>query len=118
MEKRLPTDSDEEEEKPKNKKSVTFEEPPKVDKSKSKGGEKVVLTKEQKDELSKEKKLNKDINDIKKGKGDEAILAEAARLAEIRRRREEAAKDKEEEDRKLEEARLAAEQAKKTHKKK
>ncbi len=76
------------------------------------------MKKEQKDELAKQKKLNKELNNIKKGKLDEEGELEAARLAEIRRRREEAAKDKEEQEKKLEEARQAVEQAKKSFKKK
>jgi len=81
-------------------------------------GENIVLTKEQKDELAKEKQLNKELTNIRKGKGDEATLAEAARLAEIRRQREEAARDKEEQEKKLEEARNMAKQAEKSLKKK
>lgn len=76
------------------------------------------MSKEQKDEVNKEKRLNKEIAAIKKGKGDEATMAEMARLAEIRRKREEAAKDKAEEDKKLEAARLEAEKAKQTFTKK
>ena len=76
------------------------------------------MSKNQKDELNKEKKLNKELNAIKKGKGDDSMNAEMARLAEIRRKREEAAKDKEEEDKKLEAARLEAEKAKQNFTKK
>jgi len=76
------------------------------------------LNKEQKDAVNKEVRLNKEIAAIKKGKGDEAMNAEMARLAEIRRKREEAAKDKAEEDKKLEAARLEAEKAKQAFTKK
>lgn len=57
--------------------------------------------------------MNKELANIKKGKVNEETQAEMARLAEIRRRREEAAKDKEDELRKVEEARVKLEQAKK-----